>query len=293
MQRANNAYRDRQRFKDSLISGFIGLFAILWLLPIAWTIWTSLHPYKDVLQNGIMSWPSTFNFENYATALHKMAVVKYFLNTVIILFPTIISVLMFSSWAAFVLTKFNLKLHLPVLLFFTAGSMFPAQVIYYPIFKMYIMIGDLFGDRTVLYDNYLGVILVHIAMQIGFATFVLHSHFQKIPREYSEQAQVDGASVWQHFWTVLFPMIKVPLATLSLLLATFLYNDFVVAWSLLKSDSLYPITTSLTRVGAFNRVIPDQGVLAAGAFMVALPLLILYLTLRKHFAQSVTLGTSK
>jgi multiple sugar transport system permease protein len=171
--------------------------------------------------------------------------------------------------------------------------MFPIQVIYFPIFKFFILIGDLVGDRTVLYNNLIGVILIHIAMQIGFATFVLHSYLLRIPREFSEQAEVDGASVVQHYWRVILPMIKAPLATLSVLMSTFIYNDFLVGWSFLKNDSLFPITTSLTRVGAFNRVIPDQGVLAAGAFMVALPLLILFITFRKAFSTDVIIGTSK
>jgi multiple sugar transport system permease protein len=222
-----------------------------------------------------------------------MQVFRYFINTVIIILPTVSAVLMASSAAAFVMTKYRIRGRLPLLLFFTAGSMFPAQVIYYPIFKAYIMIGDVFGDRTILYDNYIGVILVHTAMQTGFATFVLHSHLKRLPKELSEQAEVDGASVWRHFWSIIVPLLRAPLATLAILISTFLYNDFVVAWSLLKSDSLYPITTSLTRVGAFNRVIPDQGVLAAGAFMVALPLLILFITMRKSFASGVMLGTSK
>lgn len=290
---ASNKYRNRQQRKDSFISLFIGIFAILWLFPIAWTIWTSLHPYSDVLHNGIVSWPSEVNFDNYAEALDKMNVLPYFINTIIIIVPSITLILGLSSFVAFAMTKYKVKFHLTLLLFFTAGSMFPAQVIYYPIFKMYIMIGDIFGDRTILYDNYVGIILVHAAMQTGFATFVLHSHLQRIPRELSEAAQVDGASVWRHYFSVILPAIKVPLATLGLLISIMLYNDFVVAWSLLKSDELYPITTSLTRVGAFNRVIPDQGVLAAGAFMVAAPLLILYLTLRRKLAVGVIFGTSK
>ena len=293
MSATQSSYRSAQKFKDLVISLFLGLFALLWLLPIGWTIWTSLHPYKDVLANGIFAWPTTFNFDNYRTALEKMHVARYFLNTVIIILPTLIVVLIGSAAAAFVMTKFRIRFHLPLLLFFTAGSMFPAQVIYYPIFKMYIIIGDLFGDRTILYNNYIGVILVHIAMQIGFATFVLHSHLERLPKELSEQAQVDGASVWRHFWAIIIPLLRAPLATLAILITTFLYNDFVVGLSLLQSDSLFPITTSLSRVGAFNRVIPDQGVLAAGAFLVATPLVILFFALRKHFASGVMLGTPK
>ena len=162
--------------------------------------------------------------------------------------------------------------------------MLPAQFIYYPIFKMYIFIGGALGDKTLLYDSYLGVILVHIALQTGFATFVLHSHLETIPKELSEAAQVDGAGVMRHYISIILPMLKAPLASMAIMFSVWIYNDFFWAWSLLKRDQFFPITTSLTRVGAFSRIIPDQNVLAAGAIMVALPLLLLYFTMKRYFA---------
>ena len=219
-----------------------------------------------------------------------MAVVKYFINTLIILIPSIFFILFFGSLVAFGISKYNIRFKKTLLLAFTAGSMLPAQFIYYPIFKMYIFIGGALGDKTLLYDNYIGVILVHIALQTGFATFVLVSHLESIPKELSEAAQVDGASVMRHYYSVILPMLKAPLISLGILLSVWIYNDFLWAWSLLKRDQFFPITTSLTRVGAFNRVVPDQGVLAAGAILVALPLLILYLALRRHFNSSVMLA---
>jgi multiple sugar transport system permease protein len=171
--------------------------------------------------------------------------------------------------------------------------MLPAQFIYYPIFKMYISFGQLFGDKTLLYDNYIGVILVHIAVQTGFATFVLHSHLENIPQEISEAAQVDGASVMRHYFSVILPILRTPLVALGIMLSVWIYNDFFWAWSLLKRDQYFPITTSLSRVGAFSQVIPDQNVLAAGAMLIALPLVILYIALRRHFTMSVMIASAK
>jgi multiple sugar transport system permease protein len=131
---------------------------------------------------------------------------------------------------------------------------------------------------------------VHIALQTGFATFVLVSHLESIPKELSEAAQIDGASVMRHYYSVILPMLKAPLISLGILISVWIYNDFFWAWSLLKRDQFFPITTSLTRVGAFNRVVPNQGVLAAGAILVAIPLLVLYLALRRHFNSSVMLA---
>lgn len=283
MRAVTEKHRVSQARKDSLISGFLIIFAILWLFPIIWTLWSSLRPYSDVLSNGLLSMPSKLSFENYTEALRKMAVVKYFINTLIILIPSVFFILFFGSLVAFVISKYRIKFKKSLLLAFTAGSMLPAQFIYYPIFKMYIFFGGSLGDKTLLYDSYIGVILVHIALQSGFATFVLHSHLQSIPKEMSEAAEIDGASIFRHYYSVILPNLKAPLAALGIMMSVWIYNDFFWAWSLLKRDQFFPITTSLTRVGAFNRVIPDQGVLAAGAILVALPLLVLYIALRRHF----------
>jgi multiple sugar transport system permease protein len=281
--------RQSQARKDRLISIFLTVFALLWLLPIIWTLWSSFRPYSDVLARGLLSKPSSMSLDNYRTALEKMAVVKYFINTLIILIPSVFFALFFGSLLAFSLSKYRIKYKKILLLAFTMGSLLPAQFIYYPIFKMYIFVGGALGDKTIFYDNYIGVILVHIAVQTGFAAFVLHSHLESIPREVSEAAQVDGASVSRHYFSVILPMIKVPLLSLGIMISVWIYNDFFWAWSLLKRDQFFPITTSLTRVGAFSRIVPDQNVLAAGAIMIAGPLIVFYLLARKHFSSGYLL----
>ena len=293
MSQVESKRRLTQARKDRVISIFLMTFAILWLLPIAWTLWSSFRPYSDALNNGLLSMPSRMNFDNYQEALRKMAVVKYFINTLIILVPSVFFILFFGSLVAFIISKYRIKFKRSLLLAFTAGSMLPAQFIYFPIFKMYIIVGDIFGDRTLLYDNYIGVILVHIALQTGFATFVLHSHLESIPKELSEAAMVDGASIFRHYFSVILPNLKAPLVALGIMFSVWIYNDFFWAWSLLKRDQFFPITTSLTRVGAFNRVIPDQNVLAAGSILVALPLLFLYFSMRKHFTINPLLARVK
>lgn len=284
MSQVASLYRNSQRGKDRLISILLITFGVAWLLPIIWTLWSSFRPYSDVLNRGLFSIPNSFTLDNYSVALEKMAVVRYFINTVIILVPSVFFILFFGSMIAFGISKYRIKYKKSILLALTAGSMLPAQFIYYPIFKMYIFIGGSLGDKTLLYDSYLGVILVHIALQTGFATFVLHSHLESIPKELSEAAQVDGAGVIRHYFSIILPMLKAPLASMAIMFAVWIYNDFFWAWSLLKRDQFFPITTSLTRVGAFSRIIPDQNVLAAGAIMVALPLLLLYFTMKRYFA---------
>lgn len=286
MSQVATLYRNTQRGKDRLISILLIAFGIAWLFPIIWTLWSSFRPYSDVLDRGLFSIPNSFTWANYSVALEKMAVVRYFINTLIILIPSVFFILFFGSLIAFGISKYRIKYKKTLLLALTAGSMLPAQFIYYPIFKMYIFIGGALGDKTLLYDSYLGVILVHIALQTGFATFVLHSHLESIPKELSEAAQVDGAGVMRHYISIILPMLKAPLASMAIMFSVWIYNDFFWAWSLLKRDQFFPITTSLSRVGAFSRIIPDQNVLAAGAIMVALPLLLLYFTMKRYFSST-------
>lgn len=286
MSQVATLYRNSQARKDLVISILLISFGILWLLPIFWTLWSSFRPYSDVLNRGLFSFPDALTFDNYRVALEKMAVIRYFINTVIILVPSVFFILFFGSLIAFGISKYRIKYKKSLLLALTAGSMLPAQFIYYPIFKMYIFIGGALGDKTLLYDNYIGVILVHIAVQTGFATFVLHSHLETLPKELSEAAQVDGAGVIRHYFSIILPMLKAPLASMTIMFSVWIYNDFFWAWSLLKRDQFFPITTSLSRVGAFSRIIPDQNVLAAGAIMVALPLLILFFTMKRYFSST-------
>lgn len=284
MSHVATLYRNSQTRKDFMISILLIAFALLWLLPIIWTLWSSFRPYSDVLNRGLFSLPNAITLDNYRVALEKMAVLRYFINTVIILVPSVFFILFFGSLIAFGISKYRIKYKKTILLALTAGSMLPAQFIYYPIFKMYIFIGGALGDKTLLYDSYIGVILVHIALQTGFATFVLHSHLESLPKELSEAAQVDGAGVIRHYFSIILPMLKAPLASMAIMFSVWIYNDFFWAWSLLKRDQFFPITTSLSRVGAFSRIIPDQNVLAAGAIMVALPLLLLYFTMKRYFS---------
>ncbi len=293
MSQSEARYRNAQARKDRFISGFLLLFAAIWLLPIALTLWSSFRPYSEILSQGILSIPDRVTLSNYQSALEKMAVVRYFINTLIILIPSVLFTLFFGSLIAFSISKYRIRYKRILLLAFTAGSMLPAQFIYYPIFKMYIALGGSLGDKTLLYDSYLGVILVHIAVQTGFATFVLHSHLESIPKELSEAAQVDGASVLRHYYSIILPMLRAPLAALGITLTVWIYNDFFWAWSLLKRDQFFPITTSLSRVGAFSRIIPDQNVLAAGAILVALPLIILFFMMKKHFASGIMQAAPK
>lgn len=280
-----------QQIKDRFISIFIGIFALVWLFPIVWTLWSSLRPYTEIRAGGVFSPPQELGLFNYTNAIERMDLPRYFANTALITLPAVFLILLFGSLIAFVVTRYSFKFNVAMLLLFTAGNLLPAQLVFIPVFKIYLAVGDLVGDRRFLYDSPLGVILIHVAFQMGFATFVLSSYMKTIPKEISESAMVDGASVFTHFFRVMLPLLRPPLASLAVLMTTWIYNDFFWALVLMATDNKRPITSALGRLqGEF---VTDYNLLAAGAMIAAIPTLIVFFVLRKQFVSGLTLGSTK
>lgn len=280
-----------QDIKDRLISLFIGIFAILWIFPILWTLWSSLRPYKEIRAGGVFSPPQELGLFNYTEAISRMELPTYFYNTAVITIPAVFLTLLFGSLIAFVVTRYSFKFNVAMLLLFTAGNLLPAQLVFIPVFKLYLALGDLVGDRRFLYDNHWGVVLIHVAFQMGFATFVLSSYMKTIPKEISESAMVDGANVFTHYFRVMLPLLRPPLASLAVLMTTWIYNDFFWALVLMSTDSKRPITSALGRLqGEF---VTDYNLLAAGAMIAAIPTLIVFFVMRKQFVSGLTVGATK
>ena len=220
-----------------------------------------------------------------------MQLPTYFYNTAVITIPAVFLTLLFGSLIAFVVTRYSFKFNVAMLLLFTAGNLLPAQLVFIPVFKMYLALGDLVGDRRFLYDNHWGVVLIHVAFQMGFATFVLSSYMKTIPKEISESAMVDGANVFTHYFRVMLPLLRPPLASLAVLMTTWIYNDFFWALVLMSTDSKRPITSALGRLqGEF---VTDYNLLAAGAMIAAIPTLIVFFVMRKQFVSGLTVGATK
>jgi len=277
----------------------------VWLFPLFWAVYSSLRPISDTIQRGYVSWPGTLNFDNYTTVWTQAEIPYYYLNTLVIVVPGVILTLLLASMVAFCCTQFSWKFNLIVLMLFTAGNLLPPQVIIVPLYWIYLhtpiaMLGSidiskfsfaLFSDNNLLYDQYIGIILIHVVFQTGFATFVLSNYMKTITKEITESALVDGANVLRIWWSVVLPLCRPALAAMATLLFTFMYNDFFWALILLKSSDKRPITTALNNLQ--GQFFVDNNLVAAGALLACIPPIIVYILLQKHFVAGLTLGSTK
>jgi multiple sugar transport system permease protein len=272
---------------------FLAGSALAWLVPMLWAIYTSLRPYSETQSKGYLSLPSTLNFQNYIDAWNQSGMPHYFWNTVMIAVPAVILTLLLSSFVAFTVTQYNLKINLLLLMIFTAGNLLPQQVIITPLYRLYLLIGLPSGlsDSGKMYDTIFGLIVIHVAFQSGFCTFVLSNYMKTIPTGLREAAVVDGATVWQIYSRIILPLLKPAVAALATLLSIWIYNDFFWAIVLISDGNKMPITSALANLsGTF---FTNDNLVAAGALLTAVPTLLVYFLLQRQFVSGLTLGAEK
>jgi multiple sugar transport system permease protein len=276
------------------LHAFLIAMVALWLFPLLWAIYTALRPLSDTVKNGYFSIASSLSLGNFSSVWDQAQLPSYYLNTLIIVVPGVILTLLVSSMLAFALTQFSWRFNLIVLMLFTAGNLLPPQVIIIPLYWLYLNIPvpiEWLSDNGLLYDQYIGIILIHVVFQTGFATFVLSNYMRTITKEITESALVDGAHVLRIWWSVILPLCRPALAAMATLLFTFMYNDFFWALILMKSGDKRPITSALNNLqGAF---FTNYNLVAAGALLAAIPPIVVYIALQKHFVRGLALGATK
>lgn len=290
---AARAHRRGPRPARLLLHVFLVGTALAWLAPLLWAAYTSLRPYEDTATRGYFSLPGVLSLDNYTTAWTQAELAQYYVNTLIITVPAVLLTLLFGSLVAFGVARFSWRFNLTLLMVFTAGNLLPQQVIITPLYRLYLLLPlpEWMSDTGTLYDSYWGIIAIHVAFQTGFCVFVMSNFMKTIPRELTEAALVDGASVWRQYWRVILPLCRPVLAALGTLEFTFVYNDFFWALVLMQSGDKRPIVSALANLE--GQYFTDHNLIAAGSLLAALPTLIVYFALQRHFIRGLTLGATR
>jgi multiple sugar transport system permease protein len=268
--------------------------AIVWLIPILGALYTAFRPYGETSKNGIFTFPKKLMLSNFTGAFKQGEMARHFWVTMLIVIPALIFTLMLASFVAFAVSRYSFKFNIALLVLFTSGNLMPQQVIIQPLFQMYrrLPLPDFLSPSSGHMNNTIfGVIIIHIAFQVGFCTFVMSNYMKTIPKELGEAASVDGASVWKQFYRIILPICRPPLAALATLEFTWIYNDFFWAVVLVSKGNDRPITSSIKNLS--GQFLTDDNLVAAGSMLIALPTLIVYLILQKQFIGGLTLGANK
>jgi multiple sugar transport system permease protein len=189
--------------------------------------------------------------------------------------------------------RFSWRFNLTLLGMFIAANLLPQQALLVPLFRLYreVPLPYWMSDSGQLLDSYWGLILINVAFQTGFCTFVLSNYMKALPHEMFEAARVDGATVLHQFFRITLPLVRPALAALATLQVIWIYNEFYWATVLMQSGDKFPITSSLSNLR--GQFFTDYNLLSAGSILIAIPVLVVFFVLQKQFVAGLTLGATK
>ncbi|POR02201.1 sugar ABC transporter permease [Alkalispirochaeta sphaeroplastigenens] len=264
----------------------VPLVLLLWLLPMIAILVTSLRGNQDIIAGNYWGWPREFRMvQNYAEVFNpaRSPMVRYFVNSLVITIPSVCMAIFFSAMAGYTLAIHRFRGRILLYALFIAGNFVPFQILMIPV-------RTIFGNLGLL-DTLRALIIFHTSFQIGFATFFLRNFIADLPISLVESARMEGASEMGVFFRVILPLIRPALASLGVLLFTFVWNDFFWALTLVQSDAARPVTFGLQALRGQWSI--AWNLISAGSVVAALPSVLVFFVLQRQFIAGLTFGGVK
>jgi multiple sugar transport system permease protein len=257
---------------------------IAWLLPIIAVAFTSVRGLGDLSAGNYWGVPTEWRIlENYTAVFANTPLATYIFNSFLVTVPTVIGSLALACMAGFALGVYRFKLNLVVFFIFVGGNFVPFQILMVPVRDLSLRLG--------LYDTITGLALFHIAFQSGFCTFFMRNFIRDLPRELIEAARVEGASEIQIFFKVVLPLVRPAVAALSVLVFTFIWNDYFWATVLIQGNHAMPVTGGLKSLNGMW--VAQWHLVSAGSIVAAMPPVLIFFAMQKHFIAGLTMGATK
>lgn len=259
------------------IYALLVIIAIFVLMPMVWMLSTSVKPKAQWFLPEIHWIPLTFTWDNYTQILDnpRLPIVRWFINSTLIATTSTLLILALDSLAAYAYARMEFRGRSALFALLLATLFLPGIMFLVPNFLLIV--------RLNLLNQYAGVIAPGLAGVFG--VFFLRQFFESIPKELEEAAQIDGASTLQTFYHVVLPLAKPALATLSVITFLASWNDFLWPLLILRERERLTLPPGLrTLQGAYTS---EYGQMMAGAAIVAVPVLILYLFMQRYIVESV------
>lgn len=262
---------------------FLTILLFVTLAPILWVLISSLKTQGEMLMTPWAP-PKNLMWSNYAEAWKRGKLLLLMQNSVAVTGASLLLMLAFSSMAAFAVSRYRTRFNGSAMVYLLLGQTISAAMIVFPIVLVL--------RQMNLDDSLTGLILTYVAGGIPFATFVMQGFMAGIPRDIYEAAEIDSAGEVRLFWNIAMPLAKPALATVLLYQFMWVWNEFPLAFTLISTTSRRTLIVGLYTV--VNGQLQTNYVLAfAGAAIVSVPIILLYLAFQKYLIQGLVAGAVK
>lgn len=258
------------------------LFGLVCALPIFWVLASSLKTTRELALDtfGI---PTVLHWQNYVEAWTTGRFGQYFRNSVIVTVPIVAGSVGLSCLAGYGFARFKLPLANVLFYLFLLGLMVPFQSIMIPLFYILRDVGFL--------GTYWAMIVPSIALGLPFGIFFMRAFFLGLPQELAEAAKIDGASELEVFRWVMLPLAAPGFMSLAVFQFMGAWNSFLLPLIYMQKEELRPLVLGLMFFRSrFTQNIP---LMMAGATIVMIPIIVVYVFFQRHFIQGMTAGALK
>ncbi len=276
----------KQRIRLAIVYALVVFFAIFIIIPFYWMILTALKSYDQVFRSPPLLWvsPANWQFANFSAALEQAPFLRYTVNTVVVAVISTLGTIITTVLSAFAFARLNFKGRDVLFMILIATMMIPGEIFVITNFLTVVRFG------WIREQTYLDAIL---AMTVPFMTsvfymFFLRQAFKQVPDELYYAAKVDGKTDFQYLWRIMVPVALPTITTITILNAMNTWNAYI--WPRLVSQQ---VRFQLVSNGLRDAFDDTAGVIMyheqmAAALIVTVPLIIVFIMLKKYIMRGVS-----
>ncbi|GGB01550.1 sugar ABC transporter permease [Brucella endophytica] len=263
--------------------GAILLYILFALFPLFWLLKVSVTPNDLLYSEGVRLWPSRTTFEHFNHVLTHSSFPSFFRNSVIVSGATAIVVTLFASLSGYALSRFDFRGKYWIVALMLLTQMFPLVMLIAPIYKIMAPLG--------LTNSLVGLVIVYSAFNMPFATFLMQSFFDGIPKDLEEAAKIDGATQFTAFRQIILPLTLPGIAATLGFVFTAAWSELLFALMLISGNdaATFPVGL-LTFVSKFS---VDFGQMMAAGVMALIPACFFFFLIQRYLVQGLTAGAVK
>lgn len=273
-----------KQIKDMVWSIIFGVMGMVMMLPIYYMVVTTFKTPAEATLSPL-GLPTNITFANYAKAIKAMNYPRALMNNVIISGVAIIFLIVFASMAAYAISRNSKNKSFKFIYsIFMIGLIIPFQIAIIPLYRIISGMG--------LMDTHLGVIMISVfCINLPLSIFLFRGFINTVPEELEEAAFIDGCGIFKSFWVIIFPLLKPIVATVVILDALAVWNDFMTPLLFLQSPKKAVLLQEVYKnVGPFST---DWTSFFPMLVMATLPLVVFYLIMQRHIIDGVVAGAVK
>lgn len=269
---------------------FLTIWALTTIFPLAWSVMNSFKD-KKMIYNNSFSLPvgDAFSLDNYRNIFANYDILRAYRNSFIISGTVAAVVILLAGMAAYILCRYSFRGKSLLMLLLYAGMMFPIYSTIIPVLRMQASWGIVNSPSVA--KNLLSVILPQIAGNMSFAIIVLSGYIRTLPVELEEAAFLEGCSMFQTYFRIVFPLCKPSMVTVGIFSFLWSYNDLFTQMFFLRTKENWAITILLNNIASKEGV--NYGALFSSVTLIVIPVLIVYIFLNKYIIRGMTVGAIK